>query len=130
LEFEYWNSDPASYISTSFSLFNEQGVLLFAIATPFDSNWRRKPCPTGLLSSGCQIPGDFLNDGLHRVSLIVLRNHVPVIEEPEALLFHIEDGSMDERDGWYGKWPGVIRPRLDWKTEVVLTPVLPESDKS
>jgi lipopolysaccharide transport system ATP-binding protein len=130
LEFEYWNSDPASYISTSFSLFNEQDVLLFDIATPFDPNWRRKPSPTGLLSSGCEIPGDFLNDGLHRVSLIVLRNHVPVIEEPEALLFHIEDGSMDERDGWYGEWPGVIRPRLDWKTEVVLTSVLPDSEKS
>jgi lipopolysaccharide transport system ATP-binding protein len=75
----------------------------------------------GLLRSTCHIPGDFLNSGLHRVALIVLCNHAPVIEEPEALVFSIQD-TVDERDGWYGEWPGAIRPMLPWETNVLLVP--------
>jgi lipopolysaccharide transport system ATP-binding protein len=121
LEFEYWNFDPTAYLSVSFGLYNEHNILLFDIASPFESDWRQKPSPLGRLRSVCHIPGDFLNDGLHRVALIVLRNHVPVIEEAEALVFNVHDGSIAERGGWYGKWPGAIRPMLGWETNLPLS---------
>jgi lipopolysaccharide transport system ATP-binding protein len=59
-----------------------------------------------------------LNDGLHRVALTVIRNRIAVIDEPDALIFHVNDDSVDERGGWYGKWPGAIRPRLTWQTNL------------
>jgi hypothetical protein len=32
-------------------------------------------------------------------------------------MFHLLD-SADLRSGWYGKWDGVIRPRLRWERSV------------
>jgi lipopolysaccharide transport system ATP-binding protein len=121
LQFEYWNLDPAAHLSVSFRLYNEKGLLLFDISSPFDAEWRQNPSPKGLLCSVCNFPGDFLNDGLYRIGLIILRNQVPVIHEPEAFAFHIQDGSIDQRDGWYGKWPGLIRPMLRWETNVAIS---------
>ena len=119
LEFEYWNLDPASHVFVSFCLYNEHNILLFDICPALEPYWQRKPSPTGRLRSVCHIPGDFLNDGLHRVALTVWRNNASVIEEPEALVFNVED-SLEERYGWYGEWQGAIRPALEWETNVPL----------
>jgi lipopolysaccharide transport system ATP-binding protein len=121
LEFEYWNFDPAAFVSVSFGLYNEHDILLFDICPPLDPHWRQNPSPVGLLRTGCHIPGDLLNNGFHRVALILLRNYVPVIKEPEALIFNIQD-TLDERDGWYGPWPGAIRPMLKWETNRLPSP--------
>jgi lipopolysaccharide transport system ATP-binding protein len=114
LEFEYWNNDPTAYLSVSMAVYNGQDFLLFDVCPPLEPNWRERPSPTGLLRTVCHIPGDLLNDGLHRVALIVLRDHVPVIREPEALVFTVQD-TADERDGWFGHWPGAIRPAFRWE---------------
>lgn len=127
LEFEYWNFDPAAHISVSFRLYNEKGVLLFDISSPVNPEWRQNPSPTGLLRSVCHVPGDFLNNGLHRVSLNVLSNKIHTIEEPEAVVFNIQDGSVDQRGGWYGKWPGAVRPKLKWDVNL---PVADSESKS
>jgi lipopolysaccharide transport system ATP-binding protein len=115
IEFEYWNTDPTSHLSVSFGLYNEHDVLVFDIASPFEPDWREKPAPAGLLRTCCHIPGDLINDGLYRISLIILQDQVPIISEPEALVFHVHDSPTIERGGWYGKWPGAIRPMLPWE---------------
>jgi lipopolysaccharide transport system ATP-binding protein len=120
LEFEYWNFDPTVYLSVAFRLYNEHDILLFDIGSPFERDWRQHPSQTGLLRSVCHIPGDLLNDGLHRVAFLLLRNHVPLIEEDEALVFYVQDGSIEQRGGWYGKWQGAIRPKLIWETNLPL----------
>jgi lipopolysaccharide transport system ATP-binding protein len=121
LEFDCWNGDSYGHVSVSVAVYNAQGTLLFDVCPPPDPDWRKRPSPRGLARTVCHVPGDLLNDGLHRVSLIVLRDHVPVIREPEALVFTVED-STEERAGWYGRWPGVIRPRLHWETRMISAP--------
>jgi lipopolysaccharide transport system ATP-binding protein len=116
LEFDVWNEDPAAHVTVSIAVYNGQDLLLFDVCPPLDPDWREHPSPAGLLRTLCHIPGDLLNDGLHRVSLIVLRDHRPVIREPEALVFTVQD-TTDERDGWYGHWPGAIRPAFRWEVE-------------
>jgi lipopolysaccharide transport system ATP-binding protein len=118
IEFEYWNVDPSARVSVSFSLYNERDVLLFDICPP---DWQQDPSPSGLLHTACYLPGDLLNDGLHRIDLILWRNHSPVIREPFALTFNIQD-SMEDRGNWYGEWQGAIRPRLKWESNKVLSP--------
>ena len=61
--------------------------------------------PTGLLRTVCHVPGNLLNDGRYRVALTIVRDNVPVVREPDALVFDIQD-SVEDRDGWYDKWPG------------------------
>lgn len=41
-----------------------------------------------------------------------------VLETPNALNFEIVD-NREGRFGWYGKWPGIIRPKLDWSSEII-----------
>jgi lipopolysaccharide transport system ATP-binding protein len=119
LEFEYWNFDPTSCISISYSLYNEKDVLLFDICPPIDPDQHLTPSPQGLLRTVCHIPGDFLNDGLHRVDLVIVNHDVRVIHEPDALLFNVQDSDA-ERGGWYGEWPGAIRPKLKWENILVV----------
>ncbi len=121
LEFDYWNSDPTAQITVCFSLYNQHNILLFNIGPPIESTPRRKPSPTGLLRTICHIPGDFLNDGLHRVDVTIFRNDVPIINESHALIFNIQD-SLQEREDWYGDWPGALRPSLKWENNLVLIP--------
>ncbi|MEZ4863293.1 MAG: polysaccharide ABC transporter ATP-binding protein [Caldilineaceae bacterium] len=118
LTFEYWNFDATATLSVSIRLYNEHNILIFDIASPYNPEWQQHPSPMGLLRTTCTIPGDLLNDGTHRIALIIIRNQQPVIEETAALVFNIQDGSVAERGGWYGKWPGAIRPRLAWETNI------------
>jgi homopolymeric O-antigen transport system ATP-binding protein len=118
LNFEYWNFDSSAQISVGFCLYNEQDVLLFDICSPFDHKARHRSPPTGLLRSVCHLPGNLLNAGLYRVALNITRNNKVVVEQPEALVFAVLD-SEEERSGWYGKWPGVLRPVLNWETNVL-----------
>ena len=121
LEFDCWNNDPDAHVTVSMAVYNGQDFLLFDVCPPLDPEWREHPSPTGLLRTTCHIPGDLLNDGLHRVSLTVLRDHQPVIREPEALVFTVQD-TTDERDGWYGHWPGAVRPAFRWEVSAQAPP--------
>ena len=119
LEFDYWNSDPTARIKVCFSLYNQYNILLFNICPPIESASRKKLSPKGLLRTICYIPGDFLNDGLHRVGLTILYNDVQVINESHALTFNVLD-SLQDREDWYGDWAGAIRPNLKWESNLVL----------
>lgn len=120
LEFDYWNTDPTACLKVCFSLYNQHGVLLFDSCSPIDMANQQNPSPQGLLRTICQIPGDLLNDGLHRVDLIILSKGAPLIRESHALVFNVQD-SPAEREDWYGDWPGAVRPSLKWETSLVQT---------
>jgi hypothetical protein len=56
---------------------------------------------------------------LYRVAVSISRNQQPIIEQSDALIFAIRD-SNEQRYGWYDKWPGVLRPLLNWKSNLLL----------
>lgn len=117
LEFQYWNLKKDIKLNLSLHLYNEQGITVFNTTSIDDTNWFRKPHPKGLFRSYVQIPGDFLNDGLYRVTILFVRDQsVVVYQYDDILVFDISD-SPDRRSDWYGKWQGVIRPKLEWRTE-------------
>jgi lipopolysaccharide transport system ATP-binding protein len=37
---------------------------------------------------------------------------------PEVLVFEVLDTVREEN--WFGKWPGVVRPKLEWVAETVV----------
>jgi lipopolysaccharide transport system ATP-binding protein len=120
LDIEVWKLDSAASVSVSVALYNEQDVLVFDVCPPVDEV--RQPGPAGLLRTVCHIPGDFLNDGLHRVALTWTRDGDAVLREPEALIFVVQD-TLAEREGWYGHWPGAVRPRLHWEVNRLIEPL-------
>ena len=118
IEFEYWNGRPDVYLHPTFYLYNEQGVLVCSTGPTFVADWREKSFPTGLIRSRCHIPGDLLNNGMHRVSVHLAKNDRTLFRREDALTFDVSDTAAT-RDGWYGEWKGAIRPRFDWETEVI-----------
>lgn len=115
LEIDYWNGEPDSRVSLSLHVSNEQGSLVFASMPVSASEWNGKP--VGLFRSVCRIPGGLLNDGLHRVSLFVVREEQQVIFSLEGVLVFDVLDSIERRGNWHGRWPGAVRPDLVWRTE-------------
>jgi lipopolysaccharide transport system ATP-binding protein len=117
MEFEYWNLEPAAHLNLSVCLYNETGVMVFNTAPVHEPMWQGRPFPVGLFRSQCRIPGDLLNDGMHRVQLLVVKDQgVVVFRDRSVLVFDVADDSQ-MRGEWHGKWRGAVRPNLKWETE-------------
>ena len=119
VEFEYWNLTPGAYLNLSIQVTAEDGYPIFNTGSGNERNWHGKPFPVGLFRSAFRIPGDLLNDGIHRVLLRIVRDQSEVIyQEEDVLVFEVADTS-EGRGTWYGKWPGAVRPKLEWETELL-----------
>jgi lipopolysaccharide transport system ATP-binding protein len=117
MEFDYWNFEPGARLNLSLHLYNEQGITVFNALPLREPVWHGKPFPTGLFRSSCYVPGDLLNNGLHSVLLLVVKDQGTVIFSlNDALVFNVRD-SIERRGDWHGKWEGAVRPDLKWKTE-------------
>jgi lipopolysaccharide transport system ATP-binding protein len=64
-----------------------------------------------------RIPSGLLNDSTYLVSLQVVEEGASTIySHPDILTFNVTEGL---RSGyWHGKYPGVVRPRLELFTEL------------
>jgi lipopolysaccharide transport system ATP-binding protein len=113
VEIEYWNLQPGARMDLSLRAYDEGGTLIFDAGPPVEP----RPLPAGLYRDVCRIPGDLLNDGLHTLELRVFRDREAVVfEQRDLLVVHVAD-APDLRGGWFGKWPGAVRPLLPWTTE-------------
>ncbi len=121
IEFEYWNQRAGAHSNLSLHVYNEQGVLVFN-ARPWDEAvWRGRPFPQALFRDRCHVPGNLLNDGVHRVELLVVADSRQVIHRmDDVLVFEVRDVGEDG-DGSYDSWAGAVRPRLEWETEQLIT---------
>jgi lipopolysaccharide transport system ATP-binding protein len=122
IEFEYWNHNPNVYLNPTINLYNEQGILICSVSPTYVPDWREHTFPVGLVRSRCNIPGDLLNDGVHRVAIHLAKNDETLMQEEDALTFDVRDDA-EKRYGWYGKWEGAIRPMFDWDMELITPPV-------
>ena len=114
IEFEVWNLKAGMRFNCGFNLFNEYGVHVFSTGTvDFESY------PAGLIGLSCEIPGDLLNKGVHRIEFFVMlsETEIPLVC-PDLLAFEVAD-SLILRGGYYGEWPGAVRPKISWTTKVL-----------
>jgi len=99
---------------------NQQGTTLFATNDWNDPQWKDKPREIGLVRSRCTIPGNFLAEGTHSILAAIGTYNPNFIHAMvrDVISFVVVDNSEGEGvRGNYsgGNWPGVIRPRLEWK---------------
>jgi lipopolysaccharide transport system ATP-binding protein len=118
MDVEFWNLVPDAKLNITLHIYTEEHVVAFTTGSvETDREWGGRPLPAGLFRSVCQIPGRFLNSGVHRVLLLVVQNSDTIIYQLEdALAFEVLD--LDTRVGsWWGKEPGAVRPLMQWTTE-------------
>jgi lipopolysaccharide transport system ATP-binding protein len=116
IEFDYANLREGARLNLSVDVINELGLTVFNTVPYTDPEWHGKRFPVGIFRSSISIPAFLLNDGTYRVRLMAVYDqaHVHCVLE-DVLAFEIIDDQP--REGWQGKWQGVVRPRLQWSTE-------------
>jgi lipopolysaccharide transport system ATP-binding protein len=126
VELEYWNLTSAAYLNVFIQLVTEDGIVAFESNPPGLSPRGETPLDVGLFRSLCHIPGDLLNAGTFRILVAVVQDGIHTVFQDDSLLtFEVQD-APDMRLGWYGTFPGVVRPRLSWSTELV-DPTMPDA---
>lgn len=115
LEIRFAVLQPDTDINASFHVYNEQGTCLFAVGTNYNPEWSRQRCGRGLYTGRCTIPANFLNEGAHQVSALVVQDQLNIVARADAVVgFHAHDYGMMRGD-FTGKWIGAVRPLLAWE---------------
>jgi lipopolysaccharide transport system ATP-binding protein len=119
LAIEYWNLMPGAHLNVSLTIYNQDGTCVLATPSVTDPHWHGRPFVSGLYRSVCRIPAHLLNDGVYRISVMVVRDlsHAEYWHD-DVITFEIHD-SPEGRGGWYGKWIGAVRPSLQWETRLM-----------
>ena len=108
-EFEFWNFEQNALLNFSVVLYDNQDVCIFNTASP------AKIFPNGIVKGSCHIPGNFLNDGVYRVRLLIVKDvSVALIDLDNVAIFEVHD--IERKGAWYGKWIGAVRPTFKWET--------------
>ncbi|MGX7686346.1 ABC transporter ATP-binding protein [Flectobacillus roseus] len=107
IQIEFWNYMDQANLNISLHVNSLTGECIFNIGTPSIKFEK------GIISAECEIPSDFLNDGSYSLSFMIVKDTASVVYNfEEALIFEIED--YREGTVWYGKWPGYVRPKIEF----------------
>jgi lipopolysaccharide transport system ATP-binding protein len=122
IEVEYWAFDTRYPFLPIILIHNDDGICVLESAANHDPVYADKKRHKGIYRSVCKIPGNFLNEGMFSVD-VLLRVLVPrryFVRESNLLSFRVEDsGSGLSVKGDFPKaWSGVVAPILPWETEV------------
>jgi lipopolysaccharide transport system ATP-binding protein len=121
LEMEYEVVQEGYVLMPHFHLLNEEGTHVFS-ANDTDSAWRRRSRPIGRYISTAWIPGNLLAEGMLFVDaeLTTLDPNILQFTERQAVAFQVVDTTAGDtaRGDWAGRMKGVVRPLLQWQTQV------------
>ncbi len=115
IEIEYEILNGEDRYNLSLSLF--AGDDTYILSSPSISDqWFDKPHTVGVYRTRVTLPANFLNEGDYYITLLLVQNakHVAV-EVGRAIYFKVVDDGK-KRGGYYGKWSGVVRLELPWRT--------------
>lgn len=124
IEIEYWNLQAGARFHLELNVISQEGVLIFktaAVRRPEVANGSR---PVGLFRDVCQVPAHLLNAGVHRIELLVARDHVNIeFRKEDIVVFEVLESETQRP--WEGNWRGAVRPALAWSTEQVMDGRIP-----
>jgi lipopolysaccharide transport system ATP-binding protein len=108
INIDFWNFEDGKLINLTIFINTSSGECVFANGTPgviFNS---------GLHKATCIIPADFLNNDIYSISLMIVGDASYPIYFFENIL-SVEIHEERKSTNWHGKWPGFVRPKLDFK---------------
>ena len=107
LEFECWNLIPNVGLNFRMVLTNHEGV---CVLNSYSDTFIAKK---GLVKGVCHVKGNLLNDGIYHVMIMVMQDtSIGLYTHPDVLTFEVHD--VERTGNWFGKWQGVVRPKLEW----------------
>ena len=122
IELAYTVLEPGEPVFPKIKVYDARGDVAFN-AMDTSSRWR-EPAPPGDYVSTAWIPANLLNEGLTTVDVSICSLNAPKLHGHagyyNAVSFHVQDpGEGDSARGLFvGQWKGVVRPLLEWTTEM------------
>jgi len=105
IKFQFWAmTELMLNLSMHVKLIN--GETVFATVSPIVH------IKEGLSTFICEIPDNFLNDGIYSIQMMIVRDSKAIFILNDAVIFEIND--VARIGNWWGKWPGVVRPKFHW----------------
>lgn len=118
IEFTYEVLIDNQMFTHGFNLFNNHNIHILS-SHDKDSNNLIIPVSKGIYKKRVVIPGNFLAEGEYNCSFAIMRYNPFQVEfhEMEVVGFNIidENGDNTARGNYTGKFPGLVRPLLNWK---------------
>jgi lipopolysaccharide transport system ATP-binding protein len=112
IEFSYFNFVPETTLNVSMLLNNVEEVCILNAASDF------APRPAGLIRHTVEIPADLLNAGSYYVNMLIVKDaSTGILFQNNVVGFEVVEGEVV--GNWYGRNPGAVRPRLNWRSEVI-----------
>lgn len=121
VEISYEVCSAGRVIVPNLQLTNERGVCLFTSAD-WHSGWRDRKRDKGVYVSTVWIPGNFLAEGsvFVAVAMMAFKPLTEIFAVTDVVTFAVIDSLEGDsaRGGFAGPIPGLVRPVLDWNTEL------------
>ncbi len=108
INIEFWNFEEGRLINLTIFINTSAGECVFANGTQAVS------LSSGLHKATCTIPSDFLNDDIYGISLMIVGDASYPISFFENII-SVEIHEERKSTNWHGKWPGFVRPKLDFR---------------
>lgn len=124
VEIDYLNKEMKSKRSVSINVKNETGVFVFSSGNQKSSNalidsFYENGFDKGLYRTICKIPGNLLNPGIFTLDVFITQSiNDFIVAKSDIITFEVMEHSS-WREDYLGDWIGVIRPKLEWKTEKI-----------
>jgi homopolymeric O-antigen transport system ATP-binding protein len=100
-------------------LFNGDGIHVFSSLSNREPNWHGRSFPAGVFRSTCHVPGKLLPEGCFEVSVLVWANNYSNPHREDSVVEFEMHESIEARADYFGGWEGVVRPILDWDTQLL-----------
>ncbi len=118
IEFYYEVLEDNQIFTHGFNLFNNHNIHILS-SHDKEADSLLIPVKKGIYSKRVIIPGNFLAEGGYNCSFAIMRYNPFHVEfhEMEVVGFNIIDeiGAATVRGSYTGRFPGVVRPLLNWK---------------
>lgn len=118
IEFTYQVLEDNQLFTLGFNLFNNHNIHILS-SHDSHSPTLKQPLPKGIYTRRIRIPGNFLAEAGYNCSFAIMRYDPFEVEfhEMEIVGFNVIDemGLKTVRGNYSGKFPGVVRPLLNWK---------------
>lgn len=110
IRFEIFNYIADQLLNLTVFLNTAAGLCVFAVTT------HAKKMAKGKHISELNIPANFLNDDIYSINLMVVKDTATtILKVDDLLIFEVVDA---KRSGaWFGKWPGAVRPSLNFSLD-------------
>lgn len=111
IEFEFWSLKEFD-LNLSLVLWNMKGECVFNVGSSAYRN------DTGVFKSVCFIPANLLNDDKYFVQIYFIKEGATAVYmQNDILSFEVFD--IPREGNWYGKWIGIVRPKIPFTLEKI-----------